>query len=316
MAENNTPLIRSLIEKITAMQIAVSVIGLALIAGLVWFIVDRGEVLAKNKDFMGNFVTFLVAIGLLAVILLVVLYVIFSNSDGGTSVVGRIIDIIAVITPMQMVASAIGILAFVSIIWVIVGGGGSFLTDSAKARGLITFCVAIVTVAIALILVFYVVFSTSEDLKERFTFGKDVLMVFVGILGTIMGFYYGADKVTPQDVSKIASAVQNPGTSSQPDEWVIVVGTDTSLEDAKTELEKALSVSKAAKIYRGGSQYRTIIPGFASREDALKILPDAQNKVNTTSFLLELKIWCKNQRDLGDFVDCQLAIGSDSKASN
>lgn len=216
--EENRPLLRSLIEKITAMQIAVSVIGIAVIAALAWFIVDRGKVLSDSKDFIPNFVTFLIAIGVLAIVLLAVLYLIFSSSEGGNSIMTRIVDIFATITPMQMVASVIGILAVTGIVWVIAGGSKEFLTDSAQARGLITFSVAIVTVAIALILVFYVVFGSSEVLKERFTFGKDILMVFVGILGTIMGFYYGnADKIDPTKLPGLADTAQTVATKRTTD---------------------------------------------------------------------------------------------------
>ena len=221
MPEDNKSLMRSLIEKITAMQIAVTVIGLALIAGLTWFIVDRGKVLADNKAFVDNFVTFLVALGVLAVVLLAVLYLIFSNSDssdGNESVVSQLIKIIAAITPMQMVATLIGLLTIGGMIWVIYTGAG-FFNDATKARGLLTFSVAIVTVAIALILVFFLVLSTGDakELKERFTFGKDILMVFVGILGTIMGFYYGSDKVSTKDISAIASSVQNSAVTATGD---------------------------------------------------------------------------------------------------
>jgi hypothetical protein len=33
--------------------------------------------------------------------------------------------------------------------------------------------------------------SGSKDLEKRFAFGKDVFTVLIGVLGTVMGFYYG-----------------------------------------------------------------------------------------------------------------------------
>ena len=66
------------------------------------------------------------------------------------------------------------------------------LSNKEAARGLITFVVSVVTVAIGLFLVVGAAFmSGSKDLEKRFTFGKDVFTVLVGVLGTVMGFYYG-----------------------------------------------------------------------------------------------------------------------------
>ena len=90
-----------------------------------------------------------------------------------------------------------------------------------------------------------------------------------------------------------------------PPEWVIIVGTDVSVSEAKFELEKALGVSKLAKIYKAGTQFRTVIPGFATRAAAELVLPDAKTKVNATAFVLELKPWCNNPRDAGEYVECK-----------
>ena len=109
------------------------------------------------------------------------------------------------ITPMHVIASAIGLFAIVGIVFIVARGA-----EDGAARGFITISVAIVTIAIALILLLYLIVGTSDDLKERFTLGKDILMVFVGILGTIMGFYYASNnKVSPSDISAIASSVQS-----------------------------------------------------------------------------------------------------------
>jgi hypothetical protein len=68
------------------------------------------------------------------------------------------------------------------------------LADPETARGLITFLVAVSTVGIALVLIVYLASSTAEVevVKERFGFSKEVLTSLIGILGTIIGFYFGA----------------------------------------------------------------------------------------------------------------------------
>ena len=62
------------------------------------------------------------------------------------------------------------------------------------ARSLITSLVALSAVAIAMILTLYAVVSTDKELlQKKFGFGKEIFTAFVGILGTIMGFYFASD---------------------------------------------------------------------------------------------------------------------------
>jgi hypothetical protein len=66
------------------------------------------------------------------------------------------------------------------------------LADTETARGLITFLVAVSTVGIALILVVAMWSEKIDDYKDRFAFSKEILTSLIGILGTIIGFYFGA----------------------------------------------------------------------------------------------------------------------------
>ncbi|QDT50529.1 hypothetical protein Pan258_46080 [Symmachiella dynata] len=65
------------------------------------------------------------------------------------------------------------------------------LSDIATARGLITFLITVITVTIALILSLSTIVSDSPDRAQRFLNGKDLLFALIGILGTIVGFYFG-----------------------------------------------------------------------------------------------------------------------------
>src|SRR5262249_8342764 len=67
------------------------------------------------------------------------------------------------------------------------------LAEEKVARGLITFLIAVSTVGIAIILaVSTVVLSETSESDKRFDRGKQVLSVMIGVLGTIVGFYFGA----------------------------------------------------------------------------------------------------------------------------
>jgi hypothetical protein len=73
------------------------------------------------------------------------------------------------------------------------------------ARGLITTTIAIVSVAIAVVLALYPITGSDNgnlSLKDRFMLSKEVLMLFVGILGTIVGFHYGSDHGSNRSVSE------------------------------------------------------------------------------------------------------------------
>lgn len=115
----------------------------------------------------------------------------------------------------QYIAFTLLTLAFV--VFIIYGTGGhgflESLSDAATARGLITFLITVVTVAIALILTLASIISSSPDLKDRFAQGKEVLTVLIGVLGTIVGFYYG-QAASPQTAQRNANVINANASNS------------------------------------------------------------------------------------------------------
>jgi hypothetical protein len=71
------------------------------------------------------------------------------------------------------------------------------LSDAAYARGVITFIITVATIGLAFVLV-YAAFNTAPDGKEdeRFRRGREVFTVLMGVLGTIVGFYFGSTEKT------------------------------------------------------------------------------------------------------------------------
>ncbi|HKP68011.1 MAG TPA: hypothetical protein VJV05_01930, partial [Pyrinomonadaceae bacterium] len=175
----------------------------------------------------------------------------------------------------------IGIIAIFFIGWIVYSSGNgsdassNFLSSSGTARGLITFSVAIVTVAIALILVLYVITgSAGDDFKERFTFGKDILMVFVGILGTIMGYYYAEDKISPGDISKITAASIQENTSP-----IVELENKAFAALLSKDFPGALKAfGDAYAAFPGWHNLEAINKLLNNRKDILKPATDAVNK--------------------------------------
>src|SRR5438309_410000 len=98
-----------------------------------------------------------------------------------------------------------------------------FLTSLANkevARGLITFLIAITTVGIAIILaISTLVLAAGDEGDKRFDRGKQVLSVLIGVLGTIVGFYFGAEVNTKQvnPTEQTQTSTQKITTTSLPD---------------------------------------------------------------------------------------------------
>jgi hypothetical protein len=68
------------------------------------------------------------------------------------------------------------------------------LASPGSARGLITFLFSFITIAVILIVIIALLWmDKDEDLDNRFTKAKDIIAILVGILGTIVGFYFGSN---------------------------------------------------------------------------------------------------------------------------
>lgn len=109
------------------------------------------------------------------------------------------------------------LILFAVFVWTIWNEGSSFTLaqfggwlrqagQPSTARGLITFVVVGATLIIALALVGFLIFGDSKDRDKRFSQGKEVLTIFIGILGTIMGFYYAEGSVAVEKIDTLKGA--------------------------------------------------------------------------------------------------------------
>ena len=71
------------------------------------------------------------------------------------------------------------------------------LSDPAFTRGLITWIISMATIGIAFVLI-YQAFFAIESSDDRFRRAREIFTGLMGVLGTIVGFYFGsADKPGP-----------------------------------------------------------------------------------------------------------------------
>lgn len=115
---------------------------------------------------------------------------------------------------------ALGLAVYFLIIIVTVFGPNSLtqLKDASTARGSITFLFSLGTIVIALILVMSALFSNAPPTErtERFNHGKEVLTILIGILGTIVGFYFGTEKGETEQPQFTVSQAEITDTAPQP----------------------------------------------------------------------------------------------------
>jgi hypothetical protein len=99
----------------------------------------------------------------------------------------------------------LGLIILGTILYAVTQSGQEFLGKLARAdvaRGLITYLIAITTVGIAIILAVSTLVLTEGDAGDkRFDRGKQVLTTLIGVLGTIVGFYFGSANESAQKPS-------------------------------------------------------------------------------------------------------------------
>ena len=84
--------------------------------------------------------------------------------------------------------------------------GIDHIETAEKARGVITYLISVTTIGMATILMISSIMTGGKEMKERFALGKEILTLLIGILGTIIGFYYGSTNNSSKTTSADSTA--------------------------------------------------------------------------------------------------------------
>ena len=119
-----------------------------------------------------------------------------------------------------VVLGSIGVVFVYFLISGVLGSDGKNLerlADHEIARGVITYLVAVATVAIATVLVMAAILGGGKDFERKFALGKEVLTLLIGVLGTIIGFYYGSSTQKAEATRAAVEVVPVKFTPETPD---------------------------------------------------------------------------------------------------
>ncbi|WP_026603635.1 hypothetical protein [Methylomonas sp. 11b] len=151
------------------------------------------------------------------------------------------------------------------------------------ARGLITTTISIVSVAMAMVLVLYPITGSDKEnlsLKDRFMLSKEVLTMFVGILGTIVGFHYGSDHGSTGSVSETFIVSPNEVQAGSPVTLVSVLthGTPPYTYEVSSEPN---GIEKKGEILDNVINLQVNAPADIKADTAYKITLTAKDSNDT-----------------------------------
>jgi hypothetical protein len=134
------------------------------------------------------------------------------------------------------------------------------LTDGSFARGLITFIITVATIGLAFVLVCESFTASDGQFDERFRRAREVLALLMGILGTIVGFYFGSAQqgtAGPPQIAEVKAGDRQLITyvsGGSPPYRYSISSTDPAFKVISDKLSQhGLIVENVAEPFQGGS---------------------------------------------------------------
>ena len=102
----------------------------------------------------------------------------------------------------------LAIILYVASLWLYFYGIGADRYDTIEStRPVLVFTLIVAMLGYGGVLIFRSLFAPDDDLGKRFAHAREIFLIFSGIFGTIIGFYFGAadeDTSTPPSLSEPA----------------------------------------------------------------------------------------------------------------
>jgi hypothetical protein len=120
----------------------------------------------------------------------------------------------SLVSPTGVVVAVIAIL-LLGVSGYVVANLGTLNFNGDNSQGILAFLFGLTTVGIVIIVVVAVFFEARETtLDDRFQRGKDILTILIGLLGAILGYYFGQQAGQAQKPPITAEQPQKPGSQS------------------------------------------------------------------------------------------------------
>ncbi|KQT18347.1 hypothetical protein ASG31_06360 [Chryseobacterium sp. Leaf404] len=89
------------------------------------------------------------------------------------------------------------------------------------------------------------------------------------------------------------------------DEWYIIAGGDTTIDEAKNELIKATKININANIIKKGNVFRTVLMGYFSKEAAETDLFSVRKIIRNDAYIVNGTKWCSSLEESQECLICK-----------
>jgi len=102
------------------------------------------------------------------------------------------------------------------------------LANIEQARGLITFLFTFAAMTVIMVIAIGIFWlEDTQEVKERYASAKDLLTIVIGVLGTIMGFYFGSTSSSERPTASRPLAISDFSVGPPLNDRIKVTGTIT-----------------------------------------------------------------------------------------
>jgi hypothetical protein len=118
------------------------------------------------------------------------------------------------------------------------------------------------------------------------------------LLSTRVAFPGGKTNAIQDAVERAAALPQQAAN------WVIVTGSDRTVDEAQPEIAKAKKLGYSTTLYRKANWYKTTVGPFPSRSDAERANIAVRQTLRPDSYVVNVDTWCPSQKPQSGLIEC------------